>query len=441
MDARLSDKYCAVAGKILSAVDCSSSRVSNQHEITVIKGLKKILGEEPEKLILTCRYLRLDADGNRVVVVSEQYNQASYYDARAANPTRTEHRLYYPAGIEAVSLAEEGDYAWFLLEENKSLTFVTSPSDSDVSTALDKIFSTNLTHIKDDGHRSMKMGDVSTSQEVDIFDTEILELLGISVSLDDENVLSAMIEKFGSSLPFPSTKQFAQFTREYLSAREGISAHDDPDKVVKAWYEFSTEAFFAYEKYLLSPILKEKLVLPNGDVDVDEFFVQATKFKNGRFSRAGATFESHISEVLRGHGVYWVKPPKMSDGTKPDFIFPTKRLWEDADIDESLLTYLGAKTTLKERWRQVFNEGRRKTHKHLMTMDTSISEDALSEMATLPITLVLPEEILRTYDNPLDLMINFKSFISDLKLKEENIKSSGIPLVLDSDGTYLRGPL
>ena len=58
---------------------------------------------------------------------------------------------------------------------------------------------------------------------------------------------------------------------------------------------------------------------------------------------------------------------------------------------------LGAKSTCKDRWRQVLSEAARIEGKHLLTLEPSISENQTSEMRAKQLQLVLPKALHETY--------------------------------------------
>lgn len=61
------------------------------------------------------------------------------------------------------------------------------------------------------------------------------------------------------------------------------------------------------------------------------------------------------------------------------------------------LTLLGAKSTCKDRWRQVLAEADRIEHKHLLTLEAAISTTQTQEMQDKKLQLVIPKEIHATY--------------------------------------------
>ena len=85
---------------------------------------------------------------------------------------------------------------------------------------------------------------------------------------------------------------------------------------------------------------------------------------------------------------------------------------------------LGAKTTCKDRWRQVLPEADRIKHKHVLTLEPSISEEQTNGMIKENVQLVLPLSIHNTYTlKQRDWLWSMKDFIS---------------LVLDRQQYYLK---
>ena len=77
---------------------------------------------------------------------------------------------------------------------------------------------------------------------------------------------------------------------------------------------------------------------------------------------------------------------------------------------------LGAKTTCKDRWRQVLSEADRITEKHLVTMEAAISESQTMEMQSHGLQLVVPEKIQATYSgSQKGWLMALESFIALMK--------------------------
>jgi hypothetical protein len=105
-----------------------------------------------------------------------------------------------------------------------------------------------------------------------------------------------------------------------------------------------------------------------------------------RKTRVGAGFESHIRRMLQTGNIPFAEQAVVST-RRPDFVLPTKGLYVHNSSDALVLA---AKTTLRERWKQVPMEQRNCTI-FLATMDEKVTQSAVKEMANLQITLVVPE--------------------------------------------------
>lgn len=130
----------------------------------------------------------------------------------------------------------------------------------------------------------------------------------------------------------------------------------------------------------------------------------------------GHAFENHIEEILLQNSVSFDRGKKTEGKQTPDFLFPGQKQYLSPGFDSSLLRMLGAKTTCKERWRQVLAEAKRIELKHLITLEPAISEDQTNQMSEMNLQLVVPENIQQTYSNlqRQDLM-SFKEFIEEVK--------------------------
>jgi hypothetical protein len=71
--------------------------------------------------------------------------------------------------------------------------------------------------------------------------------------------------------------------------------------------------------------------------------------------------------------------------------------YHDPSFDPVRLTMLGVKSTCKDRWRQVLAEADRIDDKHLLTLETAISEAQTGEMRAKRLQLVLPAKLHTSY--------------------------------------------
>ena len=87
----------------------------------------------------------------------------------------------------------------------------------------------------------------------------------------------------------------------------------------------------------------------------------------------------------------------MENKARPDFLFPGARQYFDEAFPIAWLTILGAKTSCKDRWRQVLAEGKRLRDKYLVTLEPAISGNQLAEMRDAALQLVVPRALHSTY--------------------------------------------
>lgn len=126
-----------------------------------------------------------------------------------------------------------------------------------------------------------------------------------------------------------------------------------------------------------------------GFPSMDALFLSASQ---QRKSRAGKSFESHLAAMLKAGGVRFEAQAILGQ-RRPDFVLPdqatvaldTQRRYEDAAI-------LSAKTTLRERWKQITHE-RFNCAIFLATVDDRVSKEALADLQKAEITLVVPESL------------------------------------------------
>jgi len=118
--------------------------------------------------------------------------------------------------------------------------------------------------------------------------------------------------------------------------------------------------------------------------------------------------------VLRESGIPFDVRPKI-DG-RPDIVIPGAAAYHDPDFPIERLFVVGLKTTCKDRWRQILNEGTRVPTKHLITMQRGISTNQLGEMVNAGVSLIVPASIHRQYpaDSPMALK-SIDNFIDEIR--------------------------
>lgn len=208
----------------------------------------------------------------------------------------------------------------------------------------------------------------------------------------------AEIDDFLSHLPaeFPSSEQMSSEARlltYILNVRNRDLIRTDPDKLLLKWTEEEYRLFRAIEKARYGKIVAA------GFSSVDEFVMMANKVLNRRKSRAGKSLEHHIAAILRGNNIRYSAQAVTEENKRPDFLFPSEEDYQNSDFPVEKLCSLAAKTTCKDRWRQVLNESNRfrGRNKYLCTLQQGISAAQMDEMAAEKVILVVPKDYIRTY--------------------------------------------
>lgn len=124
---------------------------------------------------------------------------------------------------------------------------------------------------------------------------------------------------------------------------------------------------------------------------IDGFSETFMSMANSRKSRVGKTYEYHMQTYLNRLKIPYAYQEKVDGKKKPDFILPSRDFYykDDRAPDDAILFSL--KTTLKERWQQILNEGKRVERRYLATLDKAVTGDQIQEMESKKVTLVVTE--------------------------------------------------
>ncbi len=409
---RISDYFEGVAAKHLTAVDAEPAR-SNQHEIGGLPaaGFKQWLGAPPngDKAYFPARQVYI-TDENAEPVVCE--SQVSWYDCRYGKNRSAEYRLYY-ATTPVTSLLQAGDFFLIAKHRDGSLLMVFAPAASTVERQLRSIFG-----LADVGE-SFKAGELNTSGLL-LPLRLMLETLGIELNkpaTDDPAWLDRLVDAFGG-MSFPATTDFSEFSRKSIAAE--VDPLGSPDATLMSWMDHEEKLFRIYERHLVQARLKKGFGV-HGD-DVDEFVGFSLSVQNRRKSRVGYAFEGHLEQLFYRHGLKFEQGGKnrvTENNARPDFLFPSFAAYHDPRYPVSRLVMLGAKTTCKDRWRQVLSEANRIPSKHLVTLEAAISEAQTDEMASNKLQLVVPASIHTTYTPAQQAgLLDLRTFISLVRSKQ-----------------------
>lgn len=128
-----------------------------------------------------------------------------------------------------------------------------------------------------------------------------------------------------------------------------------------------------------------------------------------RKSRAGYSYEHHIEAMLGDGKIPFEKQVVLASKKRPDFILPSLAFIDSKKNGAETGLILSAKTTLRERWKQVEREmeGRRL---FLTTVDENISNSAIEDMASFGVHLVIPESLRKSKETEYEGHENVLSF-------------------------------
>ena len=128
-----------------------------------------------------------------------------------------------------------------------------------------------------------------------------------------------------------------------------------------------------------------------------------------RKSRAGYSYEHHIEAMLQGGRIPFEKQVVIEARKRPDFILPSLAFVNGSSPDAETGLILSAKTTLRERWKQVEREkGTRRLF--LTTVDENIAGNAIEDMASIGVHLVIPESLRKARETEYDGHTNVLTF-------------------------------
>lgn len=234
-----------------------------------------------------------------------------------------------------------------------------------------------------------------------------------SKSLEDiemERFILSLTVDFPTS-EIMANKARAIFDFAYKGQNEIIQ---NPDKRILSWTEAEYKLFRKIE------FVRYGEMINRGFQSVEQFINIANMVLNRRKSRAGRSLELHLAAIFDGNELAYTAQPKTEGNRRPDFIFPGMYAYHSPTWPTENLVFLGAKTTCKDRWRQILNEANRIDVKHLFTLQQGISPQQLDEMAEEKVILVVPEPYIKSYPQDKHNSIwTLKKFIDYTKEKTE----------------------
>lgn len=217
---------------------------------------------------------------------------------------------------------------------------------------------------------------------------------------------------------FPDTRQMAAFAREIYNKAYDITDAEickSPDEQLLKWHDTEFSLFRGFEDKVYAPIYCKPF--PN----CQELVTFSNSILNRRKSRAGKSLEHHLATIFTAARLEYEEQAVTEDNKKPDFLFPNGEAYHNLLFPTDNLVFLGAKTTCKDRWRQVLNEANRIETKYLFTLQQGITKNQLREMKHEHVRLVVPASyrgsFAKEYQSEIETL---SSFIEIVKSKQNS---------------------
>lgn len=232
-----------------------------------------------------------------------------------------------------------------------------------------------------------------------------------------ERLTQLLLEVVARFDDFPETKMMAQFARDCYNGAFGLDDNQifsEPDSVLNSWLNTETSLFYYMEDKIYQPLYSTPFN------SVADFTKAANEVLNRRKSRAGKSLEHHLAQIFTSSKLKYEEQCVTEDNKKPDFIFPGGNEYASVVFPCEDLVFLGAKTTCKDRWRQVLNEADKIEVKYLFTLQPGISSNQLREMAHENLRLVVPHYNISLFAQEYQAsLLDLKQFIDFVHTKQE----------------------
>jgi len=208
---------------------------------------------------------------------------------------------------------------------------------------------------------------------------------------------------------FPTTFDLAKNARNCYNNAFFITQQiikSNPDNGILNWIDAEFQLFKTIENDRYSKLIQAPFKT------IEELIETANTILNRRKSRAGKSLEHHLSEIFTTFDLLFETQAITEDNKKPDFLFPNTGSYKNLGFKQDKLVMLAAKTTCKDRWRQILNEADRIKTKHLFTLQQGISQNQLEEMYKYDVCLVVPKPYLTSFPKPFrEKILTLEDFI------------------------------
>ncbi len=249
---------------------------------------------------------------------------------------------------------------------------------------------------------------------------ETNQLIDVAGTVKPDVRIELLLQEFAEPFKsFPETRQMAQGARDCYNKANSIadiSIQNTPDDILLKWVDTEYRLFRFMEEKIYADIISK----PFGNIDA--FARMANEVLNRRKSRAGKSLEHHLADIFTKNELVFEEQAITEDNKKPDFLFPNAECYHNLQFPADDLIVLGAKTTCKDRWRQVLTEADRVDVKFLFTLQQGISKNQLKEMHDSNLTLVVPHKYIASFPQEYQAEISdLKGFIHMVKKKQESL--------------------
>jgi len=382
--------FVAAAAKTLSAVEVDP-RSSHQHELaagTLRRMLidHGIMAADADRVSIPVGLLRLDDDEEAERIE----DQLTVYDARRQNPDRgPEWRAYYGYGSAAERLVHsmrEGDQMVYAIDRAGTVHVLLIAAGSHWSDVLRDTFgyepNPRLTTVP-----TLDLQAAQRRAPVELI-ADALEINPVDASDHDW-----LLEHFGGNLPttFPDTRTMAALAHE----RVGLDAREeDADTLLERWLTTETDLFMILER----AEGEHRIALCK---EFEDHIKTVLSILQRRKARRGRSLEIHLESLFTARQLPYERQVETEPGSSSDFILPGIDAYRALDTStgtEPGVLHLGAKSTARERWKQVLSEATKLRRRHLATLDPHLSHASLHAMSELEVVPVMPARLGALYE-------------------------------------------
>ena len=168
--------------------------------------------------------------------------------------------------------------------------------------------------------------------------------------------------------------------------------------------------FRSVEDAVEAPVVRE------GFKSIDLFIARAQTVLQRRKARSGRSLELQLNRLFCEEDVPHAFQATTESGNRPDFIFPSQEAYDSSEYPDDRLRMLAAKTTVKERWRQIINEANRVQTKHLFTLQEGVSVSQFAQMQDSNVQLVVPKQVHSKYPSQVEPhLMTLEDFVDELR--------------------------